>query len=82
MVSMATDYAILKNGVYLQNTHITETTQHRTLNLVTVPNLFLDITIVICGSIFNYPISIIIEELKVIFCVSPRYEILRKLHLI
>ena len=32
--SMATHYAILKSGVYLQNTHISAATHPRTLNLV------------------------------------------------
>ena len=47
---MATHYAILENGgCFFKNTHITAATHPRILNLV--PNLFLDITIVICGSI-------------------------------
>ena len=43
MVSMATHYATVKNGLYVQNTHILTASHPILLNMVL--NLFLDIAV-------------------------------------
>ena len=54
--SMATNYATLKNGVYVQKSHLSAATHHRVLNLV--PNLPLDIPVLFRDEYANDLISI------------------------